>query len=155
MYFVASGEDATLFPGLSGSFDLSPERYISIDGQRRLIILPAYSVFNAGWSPRLHQSIQESLATGTGADSRPTPIKALYDRLLLPSWSLLLLAAVPLLLTLNRSLAAISLPRVPMPNRAFELLLYLPVTLLAIPAGRFLAFLAGDERLAEIGRAHV
>lgn len=177
-FLAASGEDATLFPGLRSAQPLSPETILSINGLKRLVILPYLSVINEGWSPRLHQVLQQAVINvPKTAASVPGSIRTLYNRLLLPVWILLMLAAVPLLLTLTRTAQAKTASQTAMTadtsdfetgtrideqsvtsartllDRSgrrspwFELLLYLPAAVAAIPLGHLMAGLAGDARL--------
>ena len=158
-FLIASGEEAALIPGLRGTHELSAERILSADGQRRLVILPAFSKLNEGWSPRLHQTLQETLAAGANDPAiQPAPVRTLYNRLLMPIWTLMLLMLVPLLLTMTRSVMAAAAyrsakmtdaPQRSQPGNWLVLLLYLPAAAVAIPAGRWLASLATDARLAE------
>jgi len=180
-FLAASGEDADLIPGIRGMHELSAERILSADGQRRLVILPAFSKLNEGWSPRLHQSLQQALVAGiTGLSAEVGPVSTLYNRLLMPIWALMLLFLAPLFLTLTRSVMAAAAFRStktadtpaeggsgagagpdvrhasgpgfrpgPGPGVWLELLLYLPAAVAAVPAGRWLASLAADTRLAD------
>ena len=151
LFHYASGEDASFFPGLDGPGELSPEVILSLDGRERLVLVPALSVFNEGWSPRLHQAVQQAVAMDPAAMAEgPVPVQDLYHRLLLPIWILMLLASVPLLLTLTRSSAATADDRMNGGDAPFaaELMLYLPAAAAAMPIGRLLAGLAGDARLS-------
>jgi hypothetical protein len=89
---------------------------------------------------------------------QPAPVRTLYNRLLMPIWTLMLLMLVPLLLTMTRSVMAAAAyrsakmtdaPQRALPGNWLVLLLYLPAAAAAIPAGRLLASLATDARLAE------
>jgi hypothetical protein len=105
LFLAASGEDASLFPGTRGTNRLSPEMFLSVNGLQKLLIMPFLTVLNEGWSPRLQQAIQQAVATNAeNAVFGPVSLRMLYSRLVLPVWILLLLAALPLLLTLTRSL---------------------------------------------------
>ncbi len=152
LFFLASGEDATLFPGISGTGSLSPEQFISVDGQRRLIILPAFSLFNEGWSPRLHRVIQDALPTGVSNPAAAGLTRTLYDRLLLPLGILILLVATPLLFILQRSISMTATPSANRLKRPVGWMRLVPASLLsgaaAVPIGRLLAGLADDARLA-------
>lgn len=120
LFLWLTGEDTTLFPGFRGSQPLASETWLSVDGRRRLALMPLLNPLGSSWSLRLQLAAVQS-AAGMLAPDAPAQSEAsarlsaaaatLYSRTLMALTALLLLIAAPLLAILARQARESSLLR--------------------------------------------
>ncbi len=120
LFLWLTGEDTTLFPGFRGGQPLAPETWLSVDGRRRLALMPLLTPLGSSWSLRLQLAAVQSAADMLATDA-PAQLEAsarlsataatLYSRTLMALTALLLLIAAPLLAILARQARESSHPR--------------------------------------------